>query len=77
MQLDERADPAQRLLVPADLLGRVTGCGHCLGHRHAVSVPQASGLAGIELAGDQTGPGAGDAESRPLLVDEVRHRDGT
>ena len=75
VKLDEGPDPAQRLSVPADMLDRMAGSGHRLGHRHAVRVTQRPCRAGVQLAGDQAGPGARDAEPCALLVDEADHAD--
>src|SRR5680860_1652434 len=62
VQLDECPDPAQRLLIRADVLGVVAGCRHRLGHRDTVRVAQTSSRVGVELACDQPGSGTGDTE---------------
>ena len=54
VQLDERPDPAQRLVVRADVLGVVAGGSHRIGHRDAVPVAQPPRLVGVESACDQT-----------------------
>jgi len=77
VQLDEGPDPAQRLLVRADVFGGVAASGHRLGHRDAIRVAKTSSLVGVEPARDQTGSGTRDTESRALLVDEARDGDGT
>ncbi len=63
--LDERADPAQRLGVGAEV-GRVApGLGHRLGQGDAVGAAQRRDPVGVELAGQQPRARAGDAEAGP------------
>ena len=71
VQLDERADPGERLVVAAEA-GRVAaGAPHRLGHRHAVVVGEAAGPVGPQRPGDDPRARAGDAEPGALLVGEV------
>jgi len=77
VQLDEHPDPAHGLVIRADALRVMTRGGHRLSHGDAISVAKTSGHVGVEPAGDQTGSGAGDSETRAFLVDEVRDTDGT
>ena len=71
VQLDQGADPAQRLVVAAELLGIVPGSAHRLGQRGAVGVGEPPGPVGVEGAGEQPRPRAGDAEPGALLVGEA------
>ena len=73
VQLDEHADPVQRLVVPPER-GGVGACGaHRLGQAHAVAVAQFPGRIRVEQAGEQAAAHAGDAEARTFLVGEVHH----
>ncbi len=78
VQLDERADPGEGLVVAAQGARVAAGAAHRLGHRHAVVVGEAAGPVGPEGTGDDARPRAGDAEPGALLVGEVDdpHRAG-
>ena len=71
VQLDERADPAQRLRVGPQR--RVARPRDGLGHRDAVGVGEPGGPLGGERAGEDPRARAGDAEPRALLVAEAGH----
>lgn len=75
MEFDEGADPPCGLRIGPDL-GRIVTRGiHRLGHRRAVRVAQRERTLRREGAGEQSGTGAGDPESGPLLVEEVDNAD--
>ena len=76
VQLDERADPTQGLLVRSELVRVAAGRAQGLGVGGAVGVGEREGPLGGQLAGQDPGAGAGDPEAGALLVDEVDHRQG-
>jgi hypothetical protein len=76
VQLDEGADPGERLVVAPERAGVAPGSSHRLGHRGAVTVGQATGSVRTEDAGDDARARAGDPEAGALLVDEVHRADG-
>jgi hypothetical protein len=75
VQLDEAPDAAQRLLIPSDVRGLLSGRRHCLGHGHPLAVTQPQGVIPRKRAGQHPRPGAGDAEPRAFLVAEVHDAD--
>ena len=71
VQLDERADPAQRLRIGTQR--RVARARDRLGHRHAVGVGEPGGPVGGQRAGEDPRARAGDAEPGAFLVAEEGH----
>ena len=71
VELDERADPRQGLVVAPEVGRVVAGPAHRLGHGHPVEVAEPAGAVGAEGPGDDPRAGAGHAEAGALLVREV------
>ncbi len=74
VQLDERAHPAQRLLVPAHRLGVSAGGDESVRHTDAVGIGEPQRPFRCHRPGDHPRPRAGDPEPGPLLIHEVDHR---
>ena len=75
VQLDEGAERASALVVPAIPAGSTPAAAGGLGERDPVGVAQRRARPAGHRAGHQLGPQAGDAEPGALLLRERDHRD--
>ena len=70
VQLDERAEPREQVLVGSDQAGVAARGGHRRGQRDAVVVAEGAGRTGFDGPGHQAAPQAGHPEAGALFLGE-------